>query len=213
MPKKIIIVDDHSLFAFGLKSLLSNNPDYTILEQFNNGKKLADYLDSSDINADLVTLDLNMPIMDGVQCLSYIQRNYPKLKVLIVSMHQSSATIKLCEKLGAFGFVGKNSPLEVLLKAIEKVLNGEKFFYNIGSTVETIETKDIYENLVKEYNLSKREMDIIQLIINQFESNEIADKLNLSPLTVKTHRKNIFRKLGVRNLTGLVSIMRQQPGY
>ncbi|WP_373523808.1 response regulator [Aquiflexum sp.] len=213
MSKNIIIVDDHDLFASGLISILSKNPDYSLIGQFNNGKKLVDYLDSSHSNPDLVTLDLNMPIMDGVQCLGYIQRHFPKLKVIVISMHQTIATINLCERLGAYGFVGKNSPLKVLLNAIEKVLDGEKFFDKEEAENQKKQPDGFYKNLIQEYNLSKREVDIIQLIINQFESNEIADKLNLSPLTVKTHRKNIFRKLGVRNLTGLVSIMRQQPGY
>jgi DNA-binding NarL/FixJ family response regulator len=210
MPKKILIVDDHGLFASGLESILAVNPDYMVNSRFRNGKDVLLFLGKGN-SADLIILDLNMPVMDGIQCLNYFQRNYPKVRILVVSMHQTETSVCLCKKLGASGYVGKNTSLQVLKDAIEIVLKGGEYFEAFHESDENLEGDGFYSKLMKEYNLSNREIDIIQLIINQFESNEIADKLHLSPLTVKTHRKNIYRKLGVRNLTGLVALMREQP--
>jgi len=210
MPRKILIADDHGLFASGLESILAVNPDYRVNSRFRNGKEVLIFLEEGN-SADLIILDLNMPVMDGVQCLNYFQRNFPEVKILVVSMHQTETSVLLCQKLGAFGYVGKNSSLQILIEAIQVILEGGEYFEAFHKTEETKEDDGFYNKLMKEYNLSNREIDIIQLIINQFESNEIADKLHLSPLTVKTHRKNIYRKLGVRNLTGLVSLMREQP--
>lgn len=91
------------------------------------------------------------------------------------------------------------------------ILDGGKFFKESFEEVFDTDGKGFYEKLIFYYKLSKREVDIIQLIINQYESTEIADKLNLSPLTIKTQRKNIFRKLGVRNLAGSVALVKDHP--
>ena len=98
-----------------------------------------------------------------------------------------------------------------MLNALNVIMEGGKFFQESSQEVFDSEGKGFYEKLNHHYKLSKREVDIIQLILNQYESSEIADKLNLSPLTVKTHRKNIFRKLGVRNLAGLVALVKDHP--
>jgi len=212
MSKKIIIADDHELFSSGLKSLLGKNPDYWIDAHFKNGRELCDYFEQGG-KTDVLILDLHMPVMDGVQFLNFIQRKRPEIKVLIVSMNQTASTVALCKTLGAKGFVSKDSNLHTLSHAVEAILEGEEFFMQPVESGKTVAKDGFLQRLVVEYNLSKREVDIIQLILNQYEGNEIAEKLNLSPLTVKTYRKNIFRKLGVRNLTGLVSLMREVSDF
>lgn len=212
MSKRILIADDHELFSSGLESLLCKNPDYMVLSHFKNGKEVQTFFDKEG-KADLLVLDLNMPVMDGIQLLTYLQRNYPLVKVLIVSMHQTESSVNLCKKLGAKGFISKDSHLKILLTGVEEILEGGEYFQDVFQEVPTESGSGFYERLMIEYNLTNREVDIIQLILNQYESNEIAEKLFLSPLTVKTHRKNIFRKLGVRNLTGLVALMKEQPRF
>ena len=154
-----------------------------------------------------------MPVMDGVQLLTYLQRNFKKVNILIVSMHKTESSISLCKKLGAKGFISKDANLQLLLNAVEVIMDGGEYFQEVFQEVSDEPGSGFYERLMMEYNLTKREVDIIQLILNQYESNEIAEKLFLSPLTIKTHRKNIFRKLGVRNLTGLVALMNDQPKF
>lgn len=212
MSKRILIADDHELFSSGLKSLLCKKPDYLVVSHFKNGKEVQTFFDNEG-QADLLVLDLNMPVMDGIQLLTYLQRNHPKIKVLIVSMHQTESSVNLCKRLGARGFISKDSHLQILLDGIDEILEGKMFFQKVINEDSALSGTGFYERLMLEYNLTKREVDIIQLILNQLESNEIANKLFLSPLTVKTHRKNIFRKLGVRNLTGLVALMQEQPRF
>ncbi|WP_194975608.1 response regulator transcription factor [Aquiflexum lacus] len=212
MSKRILIADDHELFSSGLESLLCRNPDYLVISHFKNGREVQDFFDDAG-QADLLVLDLNMPVMDGIQLLTCLQRNYPLVKVLIVSMHQTESSVNLCKKLGAKGFISKDSHLKTLLNGVEEILEGGEYFQDVFQEVSTESGSGFYERLMLEYNLTKREVDIIQLILNQYESNEIAEKLFLSPLTVKTHRKNIFRKLGVRNLTGLVALVNDQPRF
>jgi DNA-binding NarL/FixJ family response regulator len=212
MSKRILIADDHELFSSGLENLLCKNPDYLVVSHFKNGKEVQTFFDKEG-KADLLVLDLNMPVMDGIQLLTYLQRNYPLVKVLIVSMHQTESSVNLCKKLGAKGFISKDSHLKNLLNGVEEILEGGEYFQDVFQEVSTESGSGFYERLMMEYNLTNREVDIIQLILNRYESNEIAEKLFLSPLTVKTHRKNIFRKLGVRNLTGLVALMKEQPRF
>ncbi|MFN3999031.1 response regulator [Algoriphagus sp.] len=209
---KILIADDHELFSTGLENLLNKNPNFKVLSGFRNGKDLLNYFEEGG-EADLLILDLNMPVMDGIQFLTYIQRKFCAIKVLVVSMYLTESTLKLCQNLGAHGYVCKDSSLQILLKAVDEILNGNFYFQETSpEKFEEANPSGFYQKLKSHYRLSDREIDIIQLIINQYEGNEIAEKLHLSPLTVKTHRKNIFRKLGVRNLAGLVALMREEPG-
>jgi DNA-binding NarL/FixJ family response regulator len=212
MSKTILIADDHELFSSGLESLLCKNPNYLVTAHFKNGKEVQTFFDKGG-QADLLVLDLNMPVMDGIQLLTYLQRKFNQLKILIVSMHKTESSITLCKKLGAKGYISKDAHLTLLLEAVEEILEEGEYFQEIIKNEELGANKGFYERMMSEYNLTNREMDIIQLILNQYESNEIAEKLFLSPLTVKTHRKIIFRKLGVRNLTGLVALIKEQPNF
>jgi len=212
MGTKIIIADDHELFASGLNQILKTNSSYQLKGCFSNGKQVIDYLDQGYC-ADLLILDLNMPVMDGVQVMGHLQRNYPKVKKLVLSMHRTDSSVALCKNLGADGMVGKDAPLQVLLDSIQSIIEGDEYFKDLPDTKSDKGEEGFYKKLAKQYHLSKRETEVIQLIINQFENNEIAEKLNLSQFTVRTHRRNIFEKLGVRNLAGLVSFLKNSPDF
>jgi DNA-binding NarL/FixJ family response regulator len=208
MSTKIVIADDHELFADGLEKLIRANQDYQVVEKFKNGVEVMEYIDRGG-QIDLMVLDLNMPKMDGTQLLGHLHRNHPKLKVLVVSMHHSPSTMEMVRKFGAKGYIGKDSSVSELLTAIEEVLKGNEYFNEPLEEPMPSVNQDHFGGIFGAYGLSKREVEIIRLIINQYEGGEIADILNLSPLTVKTHRKNIFRKLGVRNLAGIVSLVQK----
>jgi DNA-binding NarL/FixJ family response regulator len=213
MRTKIIIADDHEVFASGLKQILNSNPNYQMGGCFNNGKQVLDYLDQG-YSADLLILDLNMPVMDGVQVMGHLQRNYPSVKKLVLSLHNSASTVALCKNLGADGMIGKDAPLQMLLDSIQSIIKGERNFIDLPvSNNKENEGHGFYEKLAKQYHLSKREIEVIQLILNQFETNEIAEKLNLSLFTVRAHRRNIFEKLGVRNLAGLVTFLKESSDF
>lgn len=208
MSTKIVIADDHELFADGLEKLIRSNQDYQVVEKFKNGAEVMEYIDRGG-QVDLLVLDLNMPKMDGTQLLGHLHRNQSPVKVLVVSMHHSQSTMESVRKLGVKGYIGKDSSVSELLTAIDEVLKGNDYFNDAVTEEASAPHEDHFGGIFGAYGLSKREVEIIRLIINQYEGGEIADILHLSPLTVKTHRKNIFRKLGVRNLAGVFSLVQK----
>lgn len=212
MRTKIIIADDHEIFASGLKQILNANPNYNLGDCFRNGKQVLDYLDQG-YAADLLIMDLNMPVMDGTQVMGHLQRKYPNVKKLVLSMHRNFSTIELCKKLGADGMIGKDAPLQVLLESIQSIIKGEIYFNDLPIGINNKEDDGFYKKLAKQFHITKREIEVLQLIINQFENDEIAEKLNLSRFTVRTHRRNIFEKLGVRNLAGMVTFLNKSLDF
>lgn len=213
MKKTILIADDHDLFAGGLKLILETMPAFEMIGKVSNGKELIDFLETHE-NVDLLALDLNMPLMDGMQALPFLRRNYPNLPVIVVTGQYTTATMDLCRNLGAKGFVGKDASLPVFREALKEVSEGREYFQPVFSMLpnrnHAVNTS--YEKIRAIYQLSTREMEIIQLILHQQNTNAIAEKLHLSPLTVKTHRKNIFKKLRINNISGLLGLIKEQSG-
>lgn len=209
MKKRILIADDHDLFAGGLKLILETMPDFELIGKVSNGKELIEFLDTHG-PVDLLALDLHMPLMDGMQVLPFLERNYPKLPVLVVTGQHTTATMELCRNLGANGFVGKDASLPIFKEALMAVSEGKEYFQPIRTEITNkASVNNSFERLRENFNLSAREMEIIQLILHQQDTNAIAEKLHLSPLTVKTHRKNIFKKLKINNVVGLMNLMKE----
>ena len=195
---KIIIADDHSLIRDGLKAMLEKDNFCEIVGEAANGNELLDLLKS--VNCDVVCTDISMPEMDGIEATAFITKNFPKIKVVCLSMHEEVAFIKQMMEVGAAGYVFKDAPKEELQLAIETVYKGKKYFnqklFDILLNVES-NGKDI--NV-----LSSREKEILKLIAEEYTNPEIAEKLFLSVRTVDTHRQNLIQKLNVKNTAGLV---------
>lgn len=210
MNKTILIADDHDLFAGGLKLILETMPGFELIGKVSNGKELIEYLDTHG-QIDLLALDLQMPLMDGMQVMPFLQRNFPTLNVLVVTGQHTTATMELCKNLGARGFVGKDASLQIFKEALQEVAEGREYFQPVGAGMpnRNLVINHAFEKLRQAYQLSSREMEIIQMILHQQDSNAIAEKLHLSPLTVKTHRKNIFKKLKINNVVGLMNLMKE----
>ncbi len=208
MSKSVLIVDDHDLFAGGLKIILDSMSEFFFLGHYKNGKELVDFLETGK-TVDLLILDLQMPLMDGMQVLPFMRRKFPQVGILVVSGNHTTANMELCKNLGALGFVGKDASLQVFRDALQAVSAGQFYFQEITREQQKLIPKNgDLDRLRENFQLSPREMEIIQLILHQLQTNEIADRLHLSPLTVKTHRKNIFSKLKVHNVAGLHGLLR-----
>ncbi|MHA7060218.1 response regulator transcription factor [Aquimarina sp. M1] len=202
MKYNLIIADDHKMFLDGLLSILNSQNDYNILLTAKNGKHIAKYLEiNPDEKIDLIITDITMPEMDGIALNKIVKEKNAKIKTLVVSMHNNPDMIDNLIEHDVDGYVPKNAEKEELLKAIETILGGEKYFSR--------EIKDIYmENKFskkknEEVKLTQREIDVITLIAQEFTTQEIADKLFLSKHTIESYRKNLIAKLNVRNLAGL----------
>jgi len=211
MNRSIAIVEDHELFRMGLVHLIENNFNVPVIGKFRNGQEVLRFLDMGN-EIDLLILDLNMPIMDGPTLLAKLQKGHPHVKKLVLSMHADAKTISLCKDLGADGYLSKDVVWSDLEEAINEILDGGNYFIT-----EDVENKSDpynvqFESITDRYQLTKREMQILQLILNEYLTSEIAEKLYASTFTIKTHRRNIFRKMGVRNLADMVALL-NQAGY
>lgn len=200
---RLIIADDHKMFLDGLLSILSSKKEYEIVLTANNGKNVVKYLDINNKKEpiDLVVTDVNMPDLNGIELNKYIKDKHPKTKALVVSMLHDSMTVQTLTKDNVDGYVPKNAEKEELLKAIETILKGEKYF---SQSIKDIYLKGMFSNekaLIE--SLSKREKEVLKLIALEHTTQEIADKLFLSKHTIESYRKNLISKLEVRNLAGL----------
>jgi DNA-binding NarL/FixJ family response regulator len=194
---KIYIADDHTMLIDGLKEILKSRSDWRVEGIAHNGDDMIKLM--NDRRADVVILDIGMPKMDGLQCTKWIKKKFPDTKVIILTSYPEKAYISQLVKVGADGCVLKIRGAQDLLEAIERVVSGRSYFDSIK------EFGDDKKNTT-EFDLSPREIEIIRLIVREdLENKEIADKLFLSIHTVKTHRKNIYRKLNLSSETQLAS--------
>jgi DNA-binding NarL/FixJ family response regulator len=197
----VIIVDDHQLFREGLKLLLNENPSIDNIYQASNGIEFLELLDK--IVPDIVLMDIAMPLMDGVEATRKALDRYPDLKVIALSMFgDDEYYIKMIEA-GAKGFIVKNSDIEVVEKAISKVMEGQNYFASdVMATLVMHLNQRKTEELKNE--LSERESEILYLICKGLSNQEIAETLFLSKRTVDKHRENILSKTNSKNTAGLV---------
>lgn len=211
MNRSIAIVDDHELFLLGLVHLMEENLKVPIIGKFRNGQEVLFFLEQGH-DIDLLIMDLNMPVMDGTTLLTKLGKEYPHVKKLVLSMHADSKTISLCKDLGADGYISKDVVWSDLKEAINEILGGGNYFI----TEDMVNMSDPYnfqfEHITDRYHLTKREMQILQLSLNEYLTTEIAEKLFASPYTINTHRNNIFKKMGVSNLAGMLTLL-NQAGY
>jgi DNA-binding NarL/FixJ family response regulator len=204
---KIILADDHQLFIQGVRTVLEEIPGVEVIATVNNGSDLMEKINGVDV--DLVVLDLNMPKLDGLKCLKEIKTTRPNIKVLVLTNYNQPELIGEVKGLKADGFMIKNSTASELKEAIVKILEGQKLF-NEGQKAPVLdESSYFFDDFLKKFKLTRREVDIIRLVCQELSSKQIAAQLHLSEFTVSTHRKNIQRKLNIKNVAGLVSFARE----
>lgn len=202
----LAIVDDHSLVLQGLELMLKDEPDITLAGLFHGGAALLTALESGPV-IDTILMDIHMPDTNGVELCKQVKRQYPHVSVIGLSMVSEISMVRLMIKNGASGYLHKNAGKDEVLMAIQHVGRGRKFFSEAinellleGSAGEKSTRKSPFPRL------SRREKEVLQLIVDEHTTQEIADKLFISFGTVETHRRNILSKLGARNTAGLVRI-------
>ncbi len=199
---KFIIADDHKLFSEGLATLVSQIEGAELVGIAANGQEALDLLALHP--ADLLITDIHMPNMDGLELIRRVKQQYPQTKVLVVSMHDEPSIIEEVFEANAEGYILKDSTREEFHKAIGRLLDNITYYSN--SVLEnllrrSLATKKSKEN---EIHLSERETEILSLIMQEYSSEEIAEKLFISKRTVDTHRKNILQKTNCKTLVGLI---------
>lgn len=206
MDKKIniIIADDHKLFIDGLKSLLTDAHDINIAGLANNGREILSLLEDTD--ADIILMDIAMPLLNGIETTKIISRKYPSVKVIALTMFGDTFYFEEMINAGAKGFLFKTVDYEELILAIRNINQGNVYFAkNIpAKNNPALEGPKVADIKRQTNNLTKREIEIVKLFIQGLTYKEVAKRLNLSYYTVDTHRKKIFEKLGVHNISGLI---------
>jgi len=203
---RLIIAEDHQLLIEGLISILSEVEGLTLLKPVNDGKQLIDSLRSN--SADMILLDLNMPNMDGIKTLEVLKRDFCSIKVIVLTNYNQPQLVDKIKKLGADGYILKSSASTILKEAISKVaLGGSYFEESLDSEIDN--NHYFIDDFMKKFQLTRREVEIIRMIEKELTSKEIGDNLFISEFTVGTHRKNIMRKLDVKNIAGLMKIAQQ----
>ena len=203
---RLIIAEDHQLLIEGLISILSEVEGLTLLKPVNDGKQLINSLHYN--NADMILLDLNMPNMDGIKTLEVLKRDFSNIKVIVLTNYNQPQLVDKIKKLGADGYILKSSASHILKEAISRVAQGETYFEQSLDS-ETDNNHYFIDDFMKKFQLTRREVEIIRMIEKELTSKEIGDNLFISEFTVGTHRKNIMRKLDVKNIAGLMKIAQQ----
>jgi DNA-binding NarL/FixJ family response regulator len=201
---KIIIVDDHTIFRDGIKSVLSQIENFQILGEAETGKKFLEILGL--IIPDIVLMDISMPEMDGIEATEKALAKYPNLKIITLSSYSDHIYYYKMIKAGVQGFVLKTSGKADLEKAINAVYKGDNYFPQniLKNLLFKISTKGVNSLSNIEIQISKRETQVLQLICQGNTNNEIADKLCISPKTVDNHRTNLLSKTSTKNSAHLV---------
>ena len=211
---RLLLADDHPLLLDGLRSVLSDLPDTDLLPPVNNGHQLLDYLHLHPV--DLVLLDLNMPKTDGLTALKLIRRDFPSVKVIVFTSYNQPQRVREVQALGAMGYLLKTTDAPTLKTAVQQVWAGKPWFPTLqSSSVEVMGRSESLGHLstdafMLKYQLTKREVEIIQQITDGMTTKQIADALAVSEFTINAHRRNIARKLGIDTAVGLVNFAREQ---
>ncbi|MEO1023172.1 MAG: response regulator transcription factor [Bacteroidota bacterium] len=199
---RVVIADDHTLLADGLQKLVESRKEYSVTGKFASGTALLHYLDRQ--SADILLLDISMPGMDGREVMTHLRSKQPGLKVITLTMHQDGEYIKQMIDLGVHGYVLKMDSESKLLHTMHKVLTEGSYFSEDIMRQYFLRSRKPRSSSVQSVSLTRRELEVLELIVDECTNEQIASRLFISINTVITHRRNLSKKLGVQNTAGLV---------
>lgn len=205
--KKIrtLLVDDHKIIRDGIKSILNTSKDISVVAEAENGVEAINYLEKYGSNIDVVLIDINMPELNGIDATQIITKLHKHINVLALTMHLEGTYIINMIKAGALGYILKESGAKKLTEAIKAVSAGKKYYSDeVSVAVVNSIVDDNNDSSGAPFNLSEREIEILNNVVVGNTNIEIAKKLAISNRTVDTHRRNIMKKLNVKNTAEMV---------
>ncbi|MXO07070.1 response regulator transcription factor [Flavobacterium sp. HBTb2-11-1] len=201
-PVNLLIADDHTMFLQGITALLEQEPNINVIDKAINGIEALEIVKKGIV--DFVILDISMPEMDGIELSKILKKQYPNVKILIVSTHSNVMVVSRLIRIGVNGYLLKNAEKEELLKAINTIASGENYFAEELEEKYISNSSRIEKQVSNLTELSSREKEILVLIAHEYNTAEIAEKTFISLNTVNTHRRNLLSKLNAKNTAGLV---------
>jgi DNA-binding NarL/FixJ family response regulator len=195
----LLIVDDHEIVRAGIKRLVENTPNLNIVADLGSGEEAYQFLQKNII--DLIIMDVSMPGKGGIETTHQIKKRYPKIKILMLSMHDNAMIIEKAMKAGADGYILKNDLSDDLLNAVEKVMNNETI---ISASVDVDKFKD---SLIKDLN--NKEFEIFKSLASGEDLLSIAEKLNISYKTAANYQTSIKQKLNIKNILDFYNLAKE----
>ncbi|MDT0556549.1 response regulator transcription factor [Patiriisocius hiemis] len=201
MKHTVVVVDDHNLLSQAIGNLVEGFDDFTLLYTCKNGEELLTKFKNPKNIPQIVLMDVNMPILNGIETTEIIKEKFPDVKVLALSIEEEESTILKMLRVGARGYLMKDVKQSELNKALIEVK--ENGYYHTN-TVAKLLINSLSEKENKKLELKERELEFIKYACSEMTYKEIADKMCLSPRTIEGYRDTLFEKLNLRNRTGLV---------
>jgi len=201
---KVLLVDDHRLIRDGIRFYLEKEEhNITIAGEASDGKQALIFLEKNPEQIDIMLTDISMPEMNGVELATEVNKKFPSVKIIALTMIKDSQYVKQMLQAGASGYLLKNAREKEIVDAVKAVYKGESYYAQEA-------TKAIMDFMSKKKQdsevvaISKREKEVLRLIIDELSNQEIADKLFISIRTVEAHKRNLMEKTGSKTLAGLV---------
>jgi DNA-binding NarL/FixJ family response regulator len=202
---KVAIADDHTIFRTGIKTALQARKDIQMVAEAENGMQLLNLL--RHIQPDVILLDIQMPIMDGITALPEIKKLYPGVKVIMLSFLNDHSVISKMMEIGANSYITKESGAEMIYEAIKGVYENDFYFNDLTNKalLSGLRTKRTSESsMPQDVHLTDKEVTILKLMCEEKSTKEIADIVDLSPRTVEAIRDKLKTKTGTKSMAGLV---------
>lgn len=204
MTTKIAITDDHVMVLQGIKTMLSDTKEINVVATFTNAEETLKGLESQQVH--ILLLDINLPDINGIDLSKQLLKNYPELKIIALTNFEEVSFVKRMLKNGVHGYLLKNTDKIELLRAFKAVLSGDIYIQ------KDVSDKLLYKHTPSKTNnglnikLTRREHEVLVAISEELTTQEISEKLFISPKTVETHRSNIMLKLGTKNSVGMIKV-------
>lgn len=209
-PIKVLLAEDHTIVRNGIVALLEKENNIEIIAEAKNGEEVLNLLESG-VETDVILTDINMPDMNGMELISALSANYPKIKVLVLTILDHEKYVIKSLEAGASGYLLKNVNIDEIIFAIKQITSGYKYICTGISLKLLAQVNDRYleGSPQKKLNgdISKREIEILTLIAQGFTNGEIAEKLFTSKRTIEGNRQNLLEKTGTKNTAALISFV------
>jgi len=199
---KILLADDHRMFIDGVRSVLNLHPQFEVVAECTTGQQAVEYIRKATVH--VAVMDVNMPVMDGIEATKIMKELEPRLKIVVVTMHHELSVIQRLLRAGADTYLLKNTGADELVMALEKTWKGESYTSPAIAQSMTEALRLQKKNEQTSTTLTPRESQVLRLIADGLTNAEIADEVSLSVNTIDTHRKNLLAKLGLRNTAQLI---------